>query len=591
MRTILTASLILLQLAASAQSKANFTPAGSINSTFKYKKIVFIVQDDPAVVRHATAVRNHLFKAAKILTGDEAVKADLSGHNVIAYGTIKGNAWLTKHEKRLPFKLRGKKVHIDKDYTGDNLRVICTLRNPQDSDRQVLVYTASRVEGMVEINNIFHGPTHWVVADGERILGSGDFHSSVPLTKETMLTDLEFLRAKIAAVHPATVDGLPKEVRMAFETARSSITTKTSRSDFWLIANRALVSLRDAHSSLSPIRTGTRIDLPVQWLEGGLIVERNTRTLRAGDRIVSIGGKTDIDLLAGLRHILPAENDFWVKEMGERSLSDVSILQALGAAKADKAVALVVDRNGRKMKLSAKPGDIRSHRSVRKRWARYRIEKDKSLGVFVLDSCKNDEFYRRTVKEFFDAVHRAKLSNIAVDLRANSGGNSTVVNEFLRYIDIPSYKSYSGEVRTSVESKSKRGQRGPVGYKRYGPNTEQNARHDDPPPFGGKLFLITSANTFSSGNWFAVVVQDNQLGQIIGEPTGNAPSSYGDIIGFKLPASAFEFHLSFKKWVRPDPSRDPAPFLSPDIYVPRKREHLMSGEDPVIAHLRKLIEK
>ncbi|NMB02797.1 MAG: hypothetical protein GX971_14960 [Firmicutes bacterium] len=66
----------------------------------------------------------------------------------------------------------------------------------------------------------------------------------------------------------------------------------------------------------------------------------------------------------------------------------------------------------------------------------------------------------------------------------------------------------------------------------------------------------------------ALIFQDNHLGQVLGEPTGNAPTSYGDILGFTLPNSQFPMIISHKSWVRPDPKRDPSDALYPDLYVP-----------------------
>jgi C-terminal processing protease CtpA/Prc len=114
----------------------------------------------------------------------------------------------------------------------------------------------------------------------------------------------------------------------------------------------------------------------------------------------------------------------------------------------------------------------------------------------------------------------------------------------------------------------------------------KNTRRSAPPPVAGELFVLTGPATFSSGNWFAVIVQDNGLGKVVGEPTGNAPSSYGDILSFELPCSGTGYTLSFKRWVRPDPSRDPAPCLVPDVLVPRTAATIRSGSDPVLDWLR-----
>jgi C-terminal processing protease CtpA/Prc len=98
--------------------------------------------------------------------------------------------------------------------------------------------------------------------------------------------------------------------------------------------------------------------------------------------------------------------------------------------------------------------------------------------------------------------------------------------------------------------------------------------------------VLTGPATFSSGDWFAVVVHDNRLGTIVGEPTGNAPSSYGDVLSFSLPRSGLAYSLSFKRWVRPDPALDPATCLEPDALVPRTPESIASDSDTVLDWLR-----
>ncbi|MBI1853965.1 MAG: hypothetical protein HYR85_26810 [Planctomycetes bacterium] len=118
------------------------------------------------------------------------------------------------------------------------------------------------------------------------------------------------------------------------------------------------------------------------------------------------------------------------------------------------------------------------------------------------------------------------------------------------------------------------------------PGRRDNRRRSDVPLYRGKLDVLTGPHTFSSGNWFAVIVHDNKLGRIIGEPTGNAPSSYGDIVSFTLPKSGLSFTLSYKRWIRPDPSLDPVDALVPDVLVVRTREHVRDGADPVLDYVR-----
>ena len=62
--------------------------------------------------------------------------------------------------------------------------------------------------------------------------------------------------------------------------------------------------------------------------------------------------------------------------------------------------------------------------------------------------------------------------------------------------------------------------------------------------FAGRLFVLTSPNTFSSANMFAAVIQDNRIGTIVGEPTGNQPSCYGHPLSFRMPRTGISFKIS-----------------------------------------------
>jgi C-terminal processing protease CtpA/Prc len=217
---------------------------------------------------------------------------------------------------------------------------------------------------------------------------------------------------------------------------------------------------------------------------------------------------------------------------------------------------------------------------------RFSIDAEHSLGVFTFDRCAVDATYRDRLAKFFRTVHEQQIRRVAVDLRQNSGGSSQVTDEFLRYLDVAEFRDFSGDVRWSAPALQQR--RG-SGAPRFEPAKAVRRRNDrvaDPPPFSGELFVLTGPATFSSGNWFAAVMHDNGFAKLVGEPTGNAPSSYGDVLSFTLPESGTSYTLSFKRWRRPDPERDPAATLVPDVAVPRTRESVRDGSDPVLDWLR-----
>ena len=81
--------------------------------------------------------------------------------------------------------------------------------------------------------------------------------------------------------------------------------------------------------------------------------------------------------------------------------------------------------------------------------------------------------------------------------------------------------------------------------------------------FSGKKYVITSVSTYSSATDFAMLIQDNGIGEVVGEASGNMPASYDVVSRFQLPESHINFQISSKKWHCVDESKE-LPIL-PDI--------------------------
>jgi hypothetical protein len=523
----------------------------------------------------------------ELIGGDQAAKRSLAGRTLIVYGTP-ALAWLEKYKDRLPFHYHDGSVLIDRQrFEGEHLRLICAIRNPEDPDRRAVLYTAAKVQDLPEINSVFHGPTEWLVADGTRILAARSF-AGPPLAVEHMLADLDELAARIRSVHPAAVDGLPPRLDAALERARRQLSQPLPRRDFWLVLSRVLHALRDAHSSVDPPPSGEMLALPLLWTGEGIIITEDAGTLRKGDRVVRLGAHTEAQLLDLLRGVVSAENDHWVRHRGESMLRDLALLRTLGIA-TEAPVPLVVEREGNEREVSVPLAVVgRSPRPAP--WVRFEIDEKHGLGVFTLDQCINNAFYRNTLARFFAEVRQKNIARIAIDVRHNSGGNSSVLDELLRYLDVETYTTFGSVIRWSPEAQAAGARQGNVlallatGSERHAQHPVHNRRVAE--PFGGKVFILTSKATFSSGNWFAVVAQDNHMAEVLGEPTGNAPSSFGDQLAFTLTRSGMTYRLSYKQWLRPDPQRDPADSLVPDHLIATTRRDLIKGRDAVLEFLR-----
>lgn len=418
--------------------------------------------------------------------------------------------------------------------------------------------------------------------------------ASTVLSAEDMQEDLAYTVRILKEVHPKTYHGLSDEqqviIQSAYETAQTPMTAK----EFYFVLNSVICSMNDGHTHLLSMQNEQNrfIDVPLIWLHDGLYVSNDRGPFRQADRIVDIGGKGVETLFQELRQVIPAENDHFRRQTAGQSINREEYLDYLDVVHND-GVEIRVQRGKDELSITTplKPKAERKFDDSKRPWVGYEIDKELSLGVFHLDKCKYNETYRKKVESFFKEVSELNIRNIAIDVRRNGGGTSQVIVEFLRYLDIGKYKWFGMDVRFSKAIKEMgvfRRSRGYISGKR--PNIQRNQKTNASHLlFSGSVYVLTSPKTFSTGNWFAVVVRDNNLGTVIGEPTGNAPSSYGDSPSFQMPKTGFQFTVSIKKWTRPDKNSDLEDSLYPDVLVYTTIEDIKQGRDPQLEKLKEMI--
>ena len=103
------------------------------------------------------------------------------------------------------------------------------------------------------------------------------------------------------------------------------------------------------------------------------------------------------------------------------------------------------------------------------------------------------------------------------------------------------------------------------------------------------IIRLTLSGTATSVKMEILVLKMGSLGTIIGEPTGTAPSFFGDTLKFKLPNSKFDFSISFKKFTRPGRDNNPPDALYPDITVYTTNNDLLLGADPQLEKIKNII--
>lgn len=151
----------------------------------------------------------------------------------------------------------------------------------------------------------------------------------------------------------------------------------------------------------------------------------------------------------------------------------------------------------------------------------------------------------RVYAELLGFVEKNPTERLVVDLRANSGGDSSLIEPLLE-----------GIIR----------------------NENVNRR--------GRLFVVIGRATYSAGMIEAVMFRKRTNAILVGEPTGAKPNQYNEVAhedqGIVLPNSKLTVYytVAYRKLVAGDP-----PALMPDVRVGLSSRDYVAGRDPVLERI------
>jgi C-terminal processing protease CtpA/Prc len=239
-------------------------------------------------------------------------------------------------------------------------------------------------------------------------------------------------------------------------------------------------------------------------------------------------------------------------------------------------------------------------------WVGYELYPADSTAMFWLERCDpNDEFFS-TLSAFVHEVGRQNLRKVVIDLRGNPGGDSSVAIAILRSMGQTLQRGFSVAVRVSPEllldmpifapsaiapafqaaglaSPRPESTRYTVpGSMVLGLLNDRLGHRQLDEVTQRSLYLLTDGGTFSSAALFAVLVRDNGLGLLVGEPTGNSVTFNGSEIERTVPGMRYVLHLSTAKLIRPDEGAGSAPALLPDLRAPQTTASVRAGRDAAL---------
>jgi hypothetical protein len=380
--------------------------------------------------------------------------------------------------------------------------------------------------------------------------------------EERWRADLQFFAREFAARQLDFAKLYPRE---RFQPALAEIDRtlpQTTDADVVLSLMRLVASANVAHTLVrSPPVMFHRLPVTFFWFSDGLAISAAAEEYRdaLGLMVVKIGALSPAALEAAVAPHIAHENDQWLHQQSPSFMVIAELLQRLGQVEPDGRVAITLAKaDGTTIVLRVTPGgtlkpavQITAADALHVPTALFRKRQDAyywheylpdSKALYVqYNRCANDpqQPFSEFTKELFAFADSHAIERVVVDLRLNSGGNSTVIAPL-----VAGLKS-----RPALSAR-------------------------------GRLYAIIGRATFSSGLLAAMNFRDDLHAILVGEPLGEKPNSYGEVRELTLPNSQLVVQYS-TKFFRLVANGDPPAYV-PDVPAARSLADALAGRDPAL---------
>lgn len=308
-------------------------------------------------------------------------------------------------------------------------------------------------------------------------------------------------------------------------------------------ATAAVARLGDAHTSIA---SRTRIGVPAG--AGFAMFGDDVRVVWTsedhadllGGRVVRCGDESIDEVMASARSLIAAETDGWVRETAPRLLSMPAMMHALGLIpEDDRYECAVIHDDGRETAVTLGAAAEEAERIHVKPTTgvvnRVEYQEDHSTIVVTYGACRDFEDYTRAdmTREILDLLGARDVTRFILDVRGNGGGSSH------QLVDVA------------------------------------KALADHP----AETWVLTDGGTFSSAVLDAAYFVLVAGAKVAGEPTGQRPDHFGQMVRFDLPRTGLGFNCSSKRFgIMPN---NPG-WVPVDLPVAETWDDFVSGRDAVL---------
>ena len=314
---------------------------------------------------------------------------------------------------------------------------------------------------------------------------------------------------------------------------------------------------QDGHTNIELPYTTEDLCLKIlcEWKKDVLVLTETFMDIPAGAKIVSVEDKSVSELLSFAETRIPHENRYLVKSRTTEypyknyHLFSAMNLELLFGKKDFYSIKFMVNEEILEQRCPLVKYDGFLDFS-KKPFVGYEIKEDTL--ILHLRECVYNEEYKNMLHEAAQVCKKRNLTELELDLSENMGGNSQVIDEFIRFTHADTYRRYE---MTDYSS----GNPVCVASRKIVVTNQKNELL-----FPKKIVCRVSNTTFSSARTFAVTLKDNGIATIIGEPTGGKPCSFGMPKRDVTPNFNIPFRVSRALFLRPNAMLEEEETLYPD---------------------------
>ncbi|XFA99043.1 S41 family peptidase [Candidatus Izemoplasma sp. B36] len=352
------------------------------------------------------------------------------------------------------------------------------------------------------------------------------------LTYEQAKEDIDYLYKKLRRNHYSFVENDNDDIYNKYTEMITNLEETNTILDLYIETSKLISLLNDAHSKIG--YKGENL----LYLENNLEFNNDKIYVEIEDFMYEVYSINDIqteDLVDSAKLVTSYENEYYFNySFSQKLVNNINLMQ-MGVNHNNDYIEITYIDSGIAKTIQS---DFIRKTSSSVDLVTYHIDTDNGIAYIKINQMILNEFLIDNISSFFLEVEQNNISKIVIDLADNGGGNSSVIQAFISYLDVDEYKRFGSYIKY------------PFYHQEFEPKIISNNKKSN--LYDGEIYIVTSNKTFSAAMMFVTTFYDNFDVTIIGQPLGNAPISYGDGLLFQLPNSKLVLQTTYKKFIRPD---------------------------------------